>query len=129
MSSGLLVQEAAGDGGVAARRAVVRWAVRMFRREWRQQILVLALLVVAVAAAIGFASVAYNVAPVPGSKAFGTANHSLRFEGSDPQALQANVAAAEEWFGTIDVIGHRHVLAPGEFKPATNRRKFRGDPK
>ena len=28
------------NGGVAARRAVVRWAWRMFRREWRQQILV-----------------------------------------------------------------------------------------
>ena len=27
------------NGGVAARRAVVRWAGRMFRREWRQQLL------------------------------------------------------------------------------------------
>jgi putative ABC transport system permease protein len=40
------------NGGVAARRAVVRWAWRMFRREWRQQVLVVALLTVAVAAAI-----------------------------------------------------------------------------
>ena len=29
-----------GNGGVAARRAVVRWAWRLFRREWRQQLLV-----------------------------------------------------------------------------------------
>ena len=35
------------NGGVSARRAVVRWAWRMFRREWRQQILVTALLAVA----------------------------------------------------------------------------------
>ncbi len=121
MNAGMPAHGATGDGGVSARRAVVRWAVRMFRREWRQQILVLALLVVAVAAAIGFASVAYNVAPGPGNKAFGTADHSLRFDGSDPQALQANVAAAEEWFGTIDVIGHRHVPVPGEFKPLEYR--------
>ena len=40
------------NGGVAARRAVVRWAGRMFRREWRQQLLVLTLLTVAVTAAI-----------------------------------------------------------------------------
>ena len=32
------------SGGIAARRAVIRWAQRMFRREWRQQLLVLTLL-------------------------------------------------------------------------------------
>ena len=37
-------------GGAPARRAVIRWAWRMFRREWRRQVLVLALLTVAVAA-------------------------------------------------------------------------------
>src|SRR4051812_36032652 len=40
-------------GDAAARRAVVRWAWRMFRREWRQQILVMLLLTVAVAGAAG----------------------------------------------------------------------------
>ena len=34
-------------GGVPARRAVIRWSLRLFRREWRQQILILALLTVA----------------------------------------------------------------------------------
>jgi putative ABC transport system permease protein len=34
----------AADGGVPARRAVIRWAWRLFRREWRQQLLILALL-------------------------------------------------------------------------------------
>ena len=38
-------------GGVPARRAVARWAWRLLRREWRQQILVLALLTLTVAAA------------------------------------------------------------------------------
>ena len=35
-----------------ARRALVRWAWRMFRREWRRQTLVIALLTVAVAGAL-----------------------------------------------------------------------------
>ena len=48
------------NGGVAARRAIVRWAWRMFRREWRQQILVIALLSVAVAAAICSVTIAHN---------------------------------------------------------------------
>ena len=34
-------------GRLAARRPLVRWAWRLFRREWRQQILVIALLTVA----------------------------------------------------------------------------------
>ena len=32
-----------------ARRAVLRWSARLFRREWRQMVLVLALMTVAVA--------------------------------------------------------------------------------
>ena len=36
------------NGGVPARRAVIHWSWRLFRREWRQQLLVLALIVVAV---------------------------------------------------------------------------------
>ena len=33
------------DGGVHARRVVVRWAWRLFRREWRQQFLIFALII------------------------------------------------------------------------------------
>ena len=39
-------------GGVPARRAMVRWAWRLFRREWRQQFLILAMVTVAVAAVV-----------------------------------------------------------------------------
>ena len=55
------------NGGLAARRAVVRWAGRMFRREWRQQLLVLTLLTVAVTAAIGSITLAYNSVPADNS--------------------------------------------------------------
>ncbi|MGH3038051.1 MAG: FtsX-like permease family protein, partial [Gaiellaceae bacterium] len=88
------------------------WAWRLFRREWRQQILVTALLTVAVAAAIGSVTVAYNSAPAEDAE-FGSAGHLLRFDGADPRLLAANLAAAETRFGTIDVIGHRSLTVPG----------------
>ena len=101
-----------GSGGIAARRPLVRWAWRLFRREWRQQILVLALLTVAVAAAIASVTIAYNSGPTDDAE-FGSANHLLRFDGADPRRLEAGLAAAEERFGTIDVIGHRSLAVPG----------------
>ena len=101
-----------GSGGIAARRPLVRWAWRLFRREWRQQILVLALLTVAVAAAIASVTIAYNSGPTDDAE-FGSANHLLRFDGADPRRLEAGLAAAEERFGTVDVIGHRSLAVPG----------------
>jgi putative ABC transport system permease protein len=101
------------DGGLPARRAIFRWAWRLFRREWREQALVLALLTLAVAAAIFGTSVGYNIAPAPGNAEFGTVNHYLRFPASDWQALQADIAYAEQQIGIIDVITHRYVPVPG----------------
>jgi putative ABC transport system permease protein len=100
------------NGGVAARRAVIRWTGRMFRREWRQQLLVVTLLTVAVAAAVGSVTTAYNTAPADDAE-FGAASSLLRFDGGDPRKLAAGLAAAEKWFGTTDVIGHRSVAVPG----------------
>ena len=100
------------NGGVAARRAVTRWARRMFRREWRQQLLVVTLLTVAVAAAIGSITLVYNTSSAVNSE-FGSANTALEFDGTDPQKLAAGLAAAKRWFGTTDVIGHRSVVVPG----------------
>ncbi|MGH8775062.1 MAG: FtsX-like permease family protein [Jiangellaceae bacterium] len=107
------MSQGSSEGGLAARRAVVRWAWRLFRREWRQQALVLALLSVAVAAAVGVASAAYNVLPGQPAAVLGSADHFLRADGSDPQALDAAVGAAEDWFGTIEVIGHNQVPVEG----------------
>ena len=88
----------AANGGVAARRAMIRWAWRMFRREWRQQILVIALLTVAVAAAIGSVTIAYNSGPADDAE-FGSANHLLRFDGTDPRTLEAGLDAARNSSG------------------------------
>ena len=99
-------------GGVPARRAVARWAWRLFRREWRQQILVLALLTITVAAAAFSVSAAYNVASLPGPQ-FGSASYLLQFGGTSRKALAADIAAARKAFGTIQVIGRRFAPIPG----------------
>jgi putative ABC transport system permease protein len=114
VSSDLLSRPVRGGpagGGVPARRAVVRWAWRLFRREWRQQVLVLALLTLVVAAATGSLSVAYNLAPLPQAD-FGTANQWLKLDGSQ-RALDGDIGAARRWFGTVDVIAHRYAPIPG----------------
>ena len=92
----------------------------MFRREWRQQLLVVTLLAVAVAAAIGSITIAYNSGPADDGE-FGSANQVLTFDGSDPRELQAGLDAAKESFGTIDVIGHRSVPVPGSVETVDYR--------
>jgi putative ABC transport system permease protein len=99
-------------GGLAARRAVTRWARRMFRREWRQQLLVVTLLTVAVAAAIGSITLVHNTDAAVNSE-FGSANTVLEFDGTDPRKLEAGLTTAKESFGTTEVIGHRSVAVPG----------------
>ena len=119
-------------GGIAARRALVRWAWRMFRREWRRQILVVALLAVAVAAAVGSVTVAYNSGTAISDDAeFGSADHLLNLDGGDPRVLEASLAIVKRQYGTIDVIGHRSFAVPGdvetvEFRAQDPRGPFGG---
>jgi putative ABC transport system permease protein len=123
-------------GGLPARRAVVRWAWRLLRREWRQQVLVVALLTLAVAAAVGGSAAVHGTVPTmdgdlgsadsridvtvgeqPGqADATGTAGAP-----GDPGATgdrQATTAAevveqAEAAFDGFDPIGSRSVSIPG----------------
>jgi putative ABC transport system permease protein len=108
------------SGGLAARRAVVRWAWRLFRREWRRQILLIALLTVAAAAAVASVTIAYNSGAADDAE-FGSGNHLLRFDGADASRLEAGLAAARERLGTIDVIGHRSLPVPGSVDPVEFR--------
>ncbi|MEV6924475.1 FtsX-like permease family protein [Dactylosporangium sp. NPDC051485] len=100
-----------GHGGMPARRAVVRWAWRLFRREWRQQSIVLALLLLAVAATtvgLGIGANAPSEAAV-----FGTANHLVTLASTGTQ-LEADLATLRSSFGTIEVIGHeKKIPVPG----------------
>jgi putative ABC transport system permease protein len=101
----------ADNGGVPARRAVIRWAWRLFRREWRQQLLVLGLIVLAVAATFLGAAVATNTPP-PAGAGFGTAEDLATFPGSDPH-LAAQMAALQRRFGQVDVIENQILAIPG----------------
>ncbi len=101
-----------GNGGVAARRAVTRWALRMFRREWRQQVLVTGLLSFTVAVAVFAMAAAYNVVPSAAAD-FGTANHRLELRATELDAPGEQLVALADWFGTIEVIGHRDLPVPG----------------
>jgi putative ABC transport system permease protein len=101
----------AGNGGVPARRAVTRWAWRLFRREWRQQLLVLALIIVAVAATVLGAAVATNTPP-PANAGFGTAQDLATFQAPDPH-LATQIAALRHHFGRVDVIENQTVAIPG----------------
>jgi putative ABC transport system permease protein len=114
MSAGARSSAPAGPkgGGVPGRRAVVRWAVRLLRRDRRQQLLVLGLLTVAIAAATLAITIVHDAAVADTSR-FGSANTRLAFDGSDPQKLEAGLASARKAFGTIDVVAHRAVAVPG----------------
>ena len=108
------------DGGLAARRVLARWAWRLLRREWRQQLLVVALLALTVAAAAFSVATAYSVASLPGPQ-FGSADYLLQFPGPNQAAIAADVAAAKKAFGTIQVIGHQYVNIPGSTQTAEYR--------
>jgi putative ABC transport system permease protein len=96
---------------MAARRAVSRWAWRLFRREWRQQLLVLALVTVAVAATILGSAVATNN-PLPANSGFGTAQDAATFSGADPH-LSAQITSLHHRFGRVDVIADETLPIPG----------------
>jgi putative ABC transport system permease protein len=104
------VEAGAANGGVPARRAVIRWSWRMFRREWRQQTLVLALIVVALAATVIGAAVATNTPP-PAGAGFGTAQDMATLPGGPHLAGQ--IAVLQQNVGPVDIIENQTVAIPG----------------
>jgi putative ABC transport system permease protein len=101
----------ARNGGVPARRAVVRWAWRLLRREWRQQLLILALITIAVAANFVGSAVAANTPP-PAGAGFGTATDMATFSSMSPH-VTAEIAAIAHRFGRVDVIVNETFSVPG----------------
>ena len=99
------------NGGMPARRAVVRWAWRLLRREWRQQLLILALITVAVAATTVGVGVAANT-PLSSYVGFGAAHDLATF----PRVSATEAATIARWhqrFGPVDVIENETVTIPG----------------
>jgi putative ABC transport system permease protein len=109
-----------GNGGVPARRAVFRWGWRLFRREWRQQLLVLAMLGLAVAATVWGAGVVTNAGLAnPNWPGYGTAAAKATLSGSDPN-LAADIASIQASWGPADVIENEQI-ATGTTLPAQLR--------
>ncbi len=99
------------NGGVPARRAVIRWAWRLFRREWRQQLLVLTMITVAVGAlVVGSATAADS--PAPKGSGFGTANYAATLKGN-PATVLSQLAVLQHRVGTVDLIQNDTLSFPG----------------
>jgi putative ABC transport system permease protein len=115
------------DGGSPARLAVIHWAWRLFRREWRQQLLVTALLALAVAATVWGAGVATNTpAANPNASAYGTASALISLAGTDPH-LAADIADVERQYRPADVIENQG-LASGTVQAVWLRAQDPGGP-
>jgi putative ABC transport system permease protein len=100
--------DADAGSGIVARRAVIRWGWRLFRREWRQQLLVLGLLTVAVAATIWGASVVTNSQIPPGYPTFGTGAVRVTLPGSDPR-LAVDIATITGRWGPADLVESQDI--------------------
>ena len=104
-------QRTPNGGGVAARRAVIRWAMRLLRREWRQQLLILALITVAVGATVVASAVAADT-PAPVAGVLGTAQDAATLSGT-PARINAEIKDLESRYGRVDVIENESVPVPG----------------
>ncbi len=104
----------AGHGSLVARRAVIRWAWRLSRREWRQQILVVALLAVAVAGTIVGVAAAASAPADLNMATHGTASSGVVLPGADPH-LAADIAAIgrQDAVGPVEVIENEAVAVRG----------------
>jgi putative ABC transport system permease protein len=104
------------DGGLPARTAVVRWAWRLLRREWRQQILLVSLVAFTGAAAVcGLA--AADTYPNSPAGTYGSARQVVRLDATDPSRLPSQLERARAQLGPIETIGHRSVPVPGSVRP------------
>ena len=114
------------NGGVAARRAVIHWAIRLLRREWRQQLLIIALITVAVGATVVASTVATDT-PAPVAGVLGTAQDAASFSGS-PAMVNAQIKNLESRWGRVDVIENESVQVPGTLNTFDLRAQDRRGP-
>ncbi|HEX6658633.1 MAG TPA: FtsX-like permease family protein, partial [Ilumatobacter sp.] len=102
------------DRSAAARRAVLRWAYRLARRDRRQYTVIVVLLTITVAASTLLATAAYNIAPAAEDAEFGDAKQILYLDGDiDASEISEWVAAGVVAFGNVQPVGHRTVAVPG----------------
>ncbi len=105
------IEQRPPDGGMPARRAVTRWAWRLLRREWRQQLLVLALIALAVAVTTVGVGVSANT-PLSPYVGFGSAHDLATFSGNSASTT-AKIASWRQRYGAVDVIDNETITVPG----------------
>ena len=109
-------------GGAPARRAIRRWAWRLLRREWRQQVLIVSLLIVAVAATtVGLGLVVNANGTNLGQGQFGDAATRIDIGAPGANGVAADLAAARQQFGAVEAIAHVGVPVPGSITPVELR--------
>ena len=111
----------------SGRRPIVRWAWRLFKRDWRQQTLVIGLLTFAVAVVL-FSTVAVSNALPLGDGEFGDAAAVVTFEAESAEQIAADIAALREANGVVEAIGHRRVEVQGAVETLDVRAQQPGGP-
>ena len=107
-------------GGAPSRRAIRRWAWRLLRREWRQQVVILTLLIVAVATTVVGLGLVANVQNTD-ERLFGAANARIDTGPPGSSGLAGELASARQLFGTVEAIVHEAVPVPGSITPVDLR--------
>jgi putative ABC transport system permease protein len=108
------------QGGAPARRAIRRWAWRLLRREWRQQILIVSLLIVAVAATTVGLGLVVTVNHTDQSL-FGNADARIEIAAPGANGVAVDLTAARQHFGAAEAIVHQAVPVPGSITPVDLR--------
>lgn len=96
---------------MGAQRALLRWSWRQLRREWRQQLLVLSLVAIAIAIATFFATLTFYLNQPPSVFA-GSATHRLIVFESEV-GIEATVREIADSFGTVELTTSKTVSRDG----------------
>ncbi len=91
-----------------ARRSLSRWAVRLALREWKQRILIVALIAVATAATLLGIAVASATPGTPNAGIFGTAQTLIQLPGTT-RDLPGAVTRIENAYGAASVIADEPI--------------------
>jgi putative ABC transport system permease protein len=87
----------------SARRSLSRWALRLARREWRQRVLIIALIAVAATVMLLGIAVASATPGTPNAGIFGTSSTLVQLPGDTPH-LAGVIARIEKAYGSASVI-------------------------
>jgi putative ABC transport system permease protein len=102
-----------------ARRTLSRWAVRLAVREWKQRILIVALIAVACAATLLGIAVASATPGTPNAGTFGTSSTLVQLPGNTP-GLSSLIAKIEKAYGASSVV-YDEPITTGQYGGADLR--------